>query len=45
LGLHFGYAHDFQQQSGFADPAQKLDAHRNRFFITLSYQWAKPLGM
>ena len=45
LGLHFGYAHDFQQQSGVADPTQKLDAHRNRFFVTLSYQWAKPLGM
>jgi hypothetical protein len=45
LGLHFGYAHDFQQQSGFVDPTQKFDAHRNRFFVTLSYQWAKPLGM
>jgi hypothetical protein len=45
LGLRFGYAHDFQQQSGVADPTQKLDAHRNRFFVTLSYQWAKPLGM
>jgi len=45
LGLRLGYAHDFQQRSGFADPTQELDAHRNRFFITLSYQWAKPLGM
>lgn len=45
LGLRLGYSHDFQEQSGFADPTQKLDAHRNRFFVTLSYQWAKPLGM
>lgn len=45
LGLRFGYAHDFQQQSGVSDPAQKFDTHRNRFFVTLSYQWAKPLGM
>ena len=45
LGLRLGYSHDFQQQSGFADPTQRLDAHRNRFFVTLSYQWAKPLGM
>jgi len=45
LGFRVGYSHDFQQQSGSATPAQTLDAHRNRFFVTLSYQWAKPLGM
>lgn len=45
LGLRLGYSHDFETQSGFADSTQKIDAHRNRFFITLSYQWAKPLGM
>jgi len=45
LGLRFGYAHDFQQESGFADSTQKLCTHRNRFFVILSYQWARPLGM
>jgi len=45
LGLGLGYSHDFQQQSGYADATQKVDEHRNRFFVTLSYQWAKPLGM
>ena len=44
LGLRMGYSHDFQNQSGSGDPAQNFDAHRNRFFVTLSYQWAKPLG-
>ncbi len=39
LGLRLGYTHDFQQQGGIGDIA------RNRFFATLSYQWAKPLGM
>ena len=45
IGIRFGYTHDFQQQFGVPDAAQTLDAHRNRFFVTLSYQWAKPLGM
>jgi hypothetical protein len=45
IGLRMGYAHDFQQQFGVSGPAQPLDASRNRFFFTLSYQWAKPLGM
>ena len=36
---------DFQQQVGLPAPSPTLDAHRNRFFVTLSYQWAKPLGM
>ena len=50
LGLRMGYSHDFQQQFGApgptqTSPLQTLDASRNRFFVTLSYQWAKPLGM
>lgn len=45
LGLRFGYRHDFQQQFGLPSSAPNLDAHRNRVFVTLSYQWAKPLGM
>jgi hypothetical protein len=45
IGIRVGYTHDFQQQFGVPDAAQTLDAHRNRFFVTLSYQWAKPLGM
>jgi hypothetical protein len=46
IALRLGYSHDFQEQFvGLAVPPQTLDAHRNRFFVTLSYQWAKPLGM
>jgi hypothetical protein len=45
IGLRMGYAHDFQEQFGVSGPTQTLDASRNRFFFTLSYQWAKPLGM
>jgi hypothetical protein len=50
LGFRMGYEHDFQQQFGLPgvfqnSPLQSLDANRNRFFVTLSYQWAKPLGM
>jgi hypothetical protein len=46
VGLRLGYSHDFQEQFfAFAVPTQTLDAHRNRFVVTLSYQWAKPLGM
>jgi hypothetical protein len=46
VGFVLGYSHDFQQQL-FAPSAspQNLDASRNRFFMTVSYQWAKPLGM
>ena len=46
VGFVFGYSHDFQEQF-FAPTAspQTLNASRNRFFVTLSYQWAKPLGM
>jgi hypothetical protein len=50
IGLRMGYSHDFQEQFGVpgptqTSPLQTLDASRNRFFFTLSYQWAKPLGM
>jgi len=50
LGLRMGYSHDFQQQFGVpgpipTSPLQTLDTNRNRFVVTLSYQWAKPLGM
>jgi len=46
VGFVMGYSHDFQQQF-FAPSAspQNLDASRNRFFVTVSYQWVKPLGM
>jgi hypothetical protein len=45
FGLRLGYNHDFQQQFGLPAPTPTFDAHRNRFLVTLSYQWAKPLGM
>jgi hypothetical protein len=50
FGFRLGYSHDFQERLGVPSstpggPAQTLDANRNRFFVTLSYQWAKPLGM
>jgi hypothetical protein len=46
LGLRMGYSHDFQEQYFLpAAGVPTLDASRNRFFVTLSYQWAKPLGM
>jgi len=44
LGFQIGYFHDIQNQSGSIDPAQNSDLNRNRFSVTLSYQWAKPLG-
>jgi hypothetical protein len=44
IGFRMGYAHDFQDQL-FATPTPTLNAQKNRFFVTLSYQWAKPLGM
>jgi hypothetical protein len=46
VGFVLGYSHDFQEQ--FFAPTvspQTLGASRNRFFVTLSYQWVKPLGM
>jgi len=50
LGLRVGYTHDFQKQFGMPATGQTgahptLDAHRNRVFVTLSYQWAKPIGI
>lgn len=49
LGLRMGYDHDFQQASSVPSAAssslQTFNASRNRFFVTLSYQWSKPLGM
>jgi hypothetical protein len=45
VGLRMGYTHDFQEQFGVPGSAQTFDASRNRFFVTLSYQWARPLGM
>lgn len=44
LGLRVGYAHDFQEQFGSADSLRQGGAHRNRYFVTLGYQWARPLG-
>ena len=43
IGLRMGYSHDFQEQ--VPGSGQTLDAHRNEVFMTLSYKWAKPLGM
>jgi len=45
LGLRMGYSHDFQEQFGLPAPTATQNANRNRVFVTLSYQWAKPLGM
>jgi hypothetical protein len=44
LRLDFGYAHEFQDQSGMLDPALLGAAHRNRVYITIGYEWGKPLG-
>lgn len=43
VGLRLGYSHDLETGVESSSPA--IDAHRNRVFATLSYQWAKPLGM
>jgi hypothetical protein len=45
VGLRMGYTHDFQEQFGLPAPNPTQAANRNRVFVTLSYQWAKPLGM
>jgi hypothetical protein len=50
MGLRMGYSHDFQQLYDVpgatqTSPLQTLNASRNRFFVTFTYQWAKPLGM
>ncbi len=44
LSLRMGYEHDFQEQIGVADPSLQGTVHRNRFSVTLGYQWARPLG-
>ena len=44
LGFRIDYFHDFQNQSGSSALTQNFDANRNRYSVTLSYQWAKPLG-
>jgi hypothetical protein len=44
LGLQFGYFHDIQNQSVSSTTSPNFDTNRNRFSVTLSYQWAKPLG-
>ncbi len=44
FGFQFGYFHYIQNQSGSSTPSLNYDANRNRFSVTLSYQWAKPLG-
>jgi hypothetical protein len=45
MGLRMGFSHDLQQQFGLPAPTPTQNANRNRVFLTLSYQWAKPLGM
>jgi hypothetical protein len=45
IGLRVGYSHDLEKEFGLPAPNPTLDAQRNRFFVTLSYQWAKPLGL
>ena len=45
IGLRLGYMHDFEKEFGLLPPNPTLDAQRNRVFVTLSYQWTKPLGM
>jgi hypothetical protein len=45
VGLRMGYTHDFQEQFGLPAPNPTQSANRNRVFATISYQWAKPLGM
>jgi len=44
LGFRMDYFHDIQNQSGSSVPSQNFDANRNRYSVTLSYQWAKALG-
>lgn len=44
FGLRLNYVHDYQKRFGVSDPPRDLAAHRNTVSLTLSYQWAKPLG-
>jgi hypothetical protein len=45
VGLRLGYTRGSQEQFGLPPPNPTQTANRNRVFATLSYQWAKPLGM
>lgn len=45
MGMRMGFSHDLQQQFGLPAPNPTQNANRNRVFLTLLYQWAKPLGM
>src|SRR5208282_1565351 len=45
FGFRLGYSHDFQARFGLTGTPPTQDASRNRVFATLSYQWARPLGM
>jgi hypothetical protein len=45
VGLRLGYTRGSQEQFGLPAPNPTQTANRNRIFATLSYQWAKPLGM
>lgn len=44
LTLRLGYNHDFQDQTGTTDTTLAGNAHRNRYFVTVGYQWTRPLG-
>lgn len=44
FGFQFAYFHDLQSQAGVSGLPTNYDANRNRFSVTLSYQWAKALG-
>ena len=44
LGFRIDYFHDLQNQSFSSASTQTFDVNRNRYSVTLSYQWAKPLG-
>jgi hypothetical protein len=44
LALRAGYVHEFQEQFGGQNTDLQGPAHRNRFSLTLGYQWSRPLG-
>lgn len=44
LGFRMDYFHDLQNQTYASNSTQAFDANRNRYSVTLSYQWAKALG-
>jgi len=43
-GVQVRYFHNLQDQSGAVVETQNFNASRNAVSLTLSYQWAKPLG-